>query len=218
MENGKPLADRWLDLSLSLERSIRYHACREDHFGRLHRATAWAGIFFGTATFAALSAELPKGAILAAIISSAMSCFDLVVGFSAKENAHKNLKSKFGDLVADMQCSPDEARLEKISRKRVLVEKDEFPAVRVLDLHCHNALVRARGEGTLWHVPFWARWTCDYISWESVANGNLKSIKISRSKVVDANPAPPVALPPVPAAPAAPTPQQPASEILTKLD
>jgi hypothetical protein len=159
----------WHNLRWDLERSVLYHSRREATIGRLQRMTKWASVFFGATAVGTLMSDYQVIAKLSAAIVAGMSAWDLISGFSAQERLHQDLRSKFGELLSQMQSEPSQKVLYDLCRRKVLVETSEPPAYRMLDLDCHNQLIRARGHGPVYDVPWYSRWTREVLHWNSKA-------------------------------------------------
>ena len=135
------------DLLFGVRRSIRYHARRRQFFDRWHMSTSAAGVIFGSAAMAALLTKESGLAVLAALIVTALSAVDLVVGTARMARLHEDLGKRFltieEDLIGDPVTSND---LILAERARLRIEADEPPALRVLDTICHNDVLRSMGE------------------------------------------------------------------------
>jgi hypothetical protein len=156
-EGASTLAQRRDDLLFGVRRSVRYHARRRALFDRLHRAGALASLLAGSATFLAVLGKL-GGAEWVLWYSGAvvvLSAADLVLGFSSRARGHHDFQRRWLALEREITGAGeyDDERLADFTKRRLLIEEDEEPVLRVLDVLCHNELARAMGrEDALYDV------------------------------------------------------------------
>lgn len=91
-----------------------------------------------------------------------LSAADLVLGSSRKAWLHSDLARKFFDLEREIEKSRGdvtEALIVEMKDRRLAIEADEPPILRVLDTLCHNELMRAMGYPRDQQIPvgFWQR-------------------------------------------------------------
>ncbi|MGE4528704.1 MAG: hypothetical protein AB7D00_10090 [Rhodospirillaceae bacterium] len=136
-------------LLFGIRRSICYH----NHRCETH------GIFSGFATFvnitggcgAVITLLTNIGGQLAPIcLSSAIaiiSALELILGCARKHYLHQDLSKRFKTLEAEIidTAEPTDDDLRRWTQRRLKIEEDEPTKLSILDVMCHNELVRADG-------------------------------------------------------------------------
>ena len=146
---------------------MRYHVRRRGFYERTHAGVLFLALVFGSATIAAFSAEFGKDwplwlKLLPAALASVLSAADLIFGSSRKAWLHADLARPFIDLereLARTRGEVAEALIAETADRRLSIEADEPPVLRVLDTLCHNELTRAMGypRDQQIRVAFWQR-------------------------------------------------------------
>lgn len=143
------IAKDWHDLLFGVRRSIRYHARRRMFFDRFRQLTSAFGVILGSATVFTLLNEMdPLYPALAAALVTIFFTIDLVVGTGPAARLHNDLNRRFIDLERQMELEEipiDGHALARYKAYRLEIEADEPPVHRVLDMMCHNELLRAMG-------------------------------------------------------------------------
>ena len=172
------LEDEWHNLLFGVRRSIRYNARRRRFFDFLHRFTNAIGVIFGSATFFTLLNKTdPLYPTVAAAFVTVFSTIDLVIGTATKARLHDDLCRQFIELERQMELAArpiDAQSLAKFTARRLEIEADEPPVHRVLDMMCHNELVRAMGykRSELARILFYQRWLAHFFD---VQDHNIKT-------------------------------------------
>lgn len=132
-----------------VRRSVRYHQRRQSYFEACHTFIAAMQVIFGSSAVAAIlsNSGIWVGVSLAAV-PPLLASVDLVFGTSRRATLHSALGRRFSQLEADMV--PYEADSSTLSdddlthfrQRRLSIEADEAPKLRVVDLLSHNDLVR----------------------------------------------------------------------------
>ncbi len=141
------------DLLFDIRRSVRYHDRREGFFSRIRNAAdlfAFVGMSAAVAEIATgvgsgwpLLLQL-AGPLLAAVLVGVA----LVYQVSAKSTLHNRLKREFIALEQSMLRHGDSVPpevLADLTHRRLEIEADEPPILRVLDTICYNDVVWAMG-------------------------------------------------------------------------
>lgn len=137
-------------LLFSVRRSVRYHLRRRSFFEAWNTITNALAVIFGSA---AIGGGLKEGYAPLAVVSGALVTFfssiNLVVGTVRKARVHEDLSRRFISLERDLiQAGEyDGLALSAFSARRLEIELDEPPILKVLDSVCHNELLRAMGYG-----------------------------------------------------------------------
>ena len=159
--------ERLRRLLWGVRRSVRYHDRRHGFHERFHAAVIFFAMVGGSATVVAFGTAIGESLplelrLLPAALVTVLSAIDLVVGTMRKAWLHADLKRRFIEIERDAlragADAPDEVLLE-LEARRLQVETDEPPVLRVLDAICHNELLRAEGYPRDRQVPigFWQR-------------------------------------------------------------
>lgn len=146
--NAKDMNNTQYSLLFDVRRSVRYHDRRCCFFDRLHHVTgALTVLLAGSVLFdIARPGDNPLWLSIMAVIAAILSSLDMVMSYSTKSGLHRDLKKRFVTLEMDiLSGDASEATWGNHQRERLLIEKDEPPVYRVLDLLCHDELLRAEG-------------------------------------------------------------------------
>ena len=159
------LKGSWAILLFGVRRSVRYHNYRRQFFDTLSTWTDFLTIISGGAVvgFAAGTGQTQTVAtVVFGALAGLLAALDLVLGFSIKARDHSDLSKRFTRLEQEMTeigDSPTEGQLHKINTTRLEIESEEPPVKRLLDVWCHNELVRALGHprSEAYVLGFWQR-------------------------------------------------------------
>ena len=137
----------WHKMQFDIRRSIRYHNRRCAHFDRLDKLTNMVSIVFGSAAvFGVLERDYQALALTAAALVTIISAVNLVVGSSLRARDHADFARWFVELEKELVGSePSPATLKHLTIRRLEIEANEPPVLRVLDCLCHNEEMRAQG-------------------------------------------------------------------------
>lgn len=136
------------NLLFGVRRSIRYHNRRRAFYDRVHKVSTFLSALSGTATLASVLAKAGPGWTLSFAAAVAIfSVLDLVVGTAQAARNHNDLAKRFFDLEKAIVTSIDstEKAFLEFTGRRLDIEADEPPPLKVLDSICHNELLRAMG-------------------------------------------------------------------------
>lgn len=144
--------------SFGVHKSLRYHAKRRAFFDSWHRWSVAISAISGSATFAAIFGDAPPlfPKITSGVVA-VMAGLDVGFGFSERARRHDDLYRRFADLAAEMARTPAPSDKDRgrWNAKRLLIERDEPTALRMLDIHCHNEEATARDLGSEHIYPPW---------------------------------------------------------------
>jgi len=142
------LNDRWHELFFGIRRSIRYHIRRRKFYENWHLLTSAAGVVFGSAAVGSLLSSIDSYiALWSAGIVAILSPMDLVVGTSKKAWLHAELAKRFIELEKEIGVEMTEENYHRLCNARLDIEMEEPPVLHVLNMICHNELLRAMGYG-----------------------------------------------------------------------
>lgn len=142
------LERKFKDLLFSVRRSVRYHNRRTLFFDRIHKISAFLSALFGTATITVILKDLPHE--LSISLAGAVVVFsvvDLVIGSAQAARLHNDLSREFFNLEKSIINLDEETEdnLIKFTSLRLDIESKEPPPLKILDVICHNELMRAMG-------------------------------------------------------------------------
>lgn len=162
---------KWHALLFAVRRSARYHVRRRQFFDRMDFATKFLIIITGGATVISVNAEShnPWAKVFGSLVA-VFSAIDLIIGCSGAARDHHDLVRRFLELEKEINLhskAPNEELLIKLCNKRLEIEADEPPKLRILDLLCHNELIKSGGYPTteLSAIKFYQRWCCQFFDW-----------------------------------------------------
>ena len=146
-------SERFHNLLFGVRRSVRYHSRRVQFFDWIHKVTTLIVVLLGSTTIAVfggiIAANWPLWVkLLPAVIASVLAAVELVWGVVQKAREHESLMRDFIAIERRMEARRDEPTpkfLTKINKRRLEIEANEPPVLRVLDTLCHNELMRAMG-------------------------------------------------------------------------
>lgn len=162
----------WDQLFFSVKRSERYHTRRRCFFERIGFITSFLTVFGGggTGITALVGASAPITAIFG-FVTAALSSADLIIGYTAKGRQYHDLARRYIQLQMEMisvGTNPTETDLIKFKNKRLEIEADEPPKLCLLDVICHNEVIRALGrdEDNMMRIPFWKGLLCQFYGFD----------------------------------------------------
>lgn len=164
---GRDCHDDYHELLFGVRRSVRYHNRRRRFYTALHKWQVFCSLLLASAivmAFAgAIGGEWPLWVkTLPAALVSVLAGLDLVFGTVDKTWLHADLERQFIELERQLGAARDNPTAELIAQvtdRRLDIERQEPPVLRVLDTLCHNELVHAMGYGAEQQVRvgFWQR-------------------------------------------------------------
>jgi hypothetical protein len=136
------------NLLFGVRRSIRYHNRRRRFFDGLDKVVKVLAVIGGSAAWAATIAHYHTATVWFAAIVAIGSAISLVFAPSQAARLHEGLAKRFAKLEYDMRRAknPTSDQMNEFVAERLLIESDEPPPLRVLDIICHNELCEAMGH------------------------------------------------------------------------
>lgn len=136
-------------LLFDVRRSVRYHQRRRAFYESWNTIANAVAVIFSSAAIAGVVKSYAWLTIMSGAIVTVFSTVNLVVGTVRKARVHEELAKRFFTLERDIvqAAEYDEAALAQFTVKRLEIEADEPPILKVLDCICHNELARAMGYG-----------------------------------------------------------------------
>ena len=168
------LANDTHDLLFCVIRSVRYHSRRMQALDQIDKTIKIMAAISGVGTITAVVSEY-MGPVYIAVFAacvSFLSTIDIVLGFSSKARAHNDLTRRWIDLEREIVLTENKMTTTKLTgfvNKRLEIEKDEPPILKVQDVICHNELVRAMGydKKHLKHISVFQRLLSPVIDFRS---------------------------------------------------
>lgn len=161
----------WDDLLFAVRRSVRYHHRRMRFFDLVGKWANGLSIVFGSAAVASILGDDHKVAATgAALLIVVVQTIDLIIGSSKVARDHSDLARRFVVLEAEMaKAHQSPETLKGFEVKRLEIEGDEPPIMRMLDVLCHNELAKAQGspDGDLYRVTWLKRRLAQFISFDT---------------------------------------------------
>jgi hypothetical protein len=136
-------------LLFGVRRSVRYHVRRRQHFDRLDKFIKLFTTVGGIGTVVTLLARASEWVVMVyGALAGVFSTIDLVISTAEMARVHADLARDFIGLEKQMVLAGEkltEAELAGFVARRLEIEAQEPPPLRVLDTICYNDLVRAMG-------------------------------------------------------------------------
>ena len=175
----------WYRLLFGVRRSVRYHNRRTRFYDAIHRWKNWLSLMFGSGAMAAIWAQSPPLLpALAALFITALSGVDLGIGTALKGRLHVDLARRFLELERAMTLvkSPTVEEVREYTAKRLFIEADEPPPLRILDALCHNEVMLALGheQDELYYVSWPMRMQANF---RSMSAEGLQTIRAHRTSI-----------------------------------
>jgi len=153
------LTEAWYGLQFGVRRSVRYHQRRRGFFERLDTLSSLLSVLFGSAViYGVLAAHSTALVLAASVVVTLAASLNLVFGCTRRAWQHADLARRFTELERQLLAKPDEDMFHELTAQRLMIEADEPPVLRVLDVLCHNELLRAEGHTEGYgRIGFWQR-------------------------------------------------------------
>jgi hypothetical protein len=184
---AKRVREKWSDLIFAVRRSIRYHNRRRKFFDALG---VWADFLIiisaGTAGAFAIGEPLRNNwTIVLSGIIAVIGTLDLVIGFSNKARDYHDLVKDFSSLEREMTAARDAKTQENLSKfiiRRLEIQDEEPPILRVLNNYCHNELCRATEKDRKYYMRIywfqsWLKQWCDAFPSLMKSYGSIEEAK-----------------------------------------
>lgn len=132
-----------------IRRSVRYHMHRCRFYDNFHDVSTALSVILGVATVATVLSSVVSNGTVAAIgaFVSLLGILDLVIGTTQKARLHNTLAGKFLDLEKRM-IREGVSCLDDVKLARLEIEKEEPPILDVLNIICHNEVMKAQEYST----------------------------------------------------------------------
>ena len=166
---NEDIGKRYRHLLFGIRRSVRYHRHRERFLDWISNTFKVATAVAGSATVVSLLAKAgPWWPEAAATLTALFSAFDIVVAPGRTARLHNDLARDFIGLEKDTLGAGSGLSREDLvalEARRLDIEANEPPHYRVLNMICHNELVRALGESPEHYVDVWCfqRWLANLV-------------------------------------------------------
>ena len=158
---------KYRNLLFDVRRSVRYHDRRQRFYQKVQNFAIFIVLLFSMATVATFGAEVGQELpvwvkLLPAVLTAVLMGLTLVYRIDEKAWLHADLKRRFIELEQHLEqrhATCNGQLIAEVTNKRLEIEVTEPPVLRVLDVLCHNELMRAMGypRERLVPVGFWQR-------------------------------------------------------------
>lgn len=155
-------------LRFDIEKSIRYHMRRRNHYEFMHRALMFTVIVGGSAAAASICDSTTGFALFSVIVGT----FDLVWAPSVKGRDHSELCEKYSDLLAGIiRAEQPENYIKDWEARRIEIEAKEPAIFWAVEQDCYNEICRAKGKPIPedYKLGFWKRTFKNYYRFETTA-------------------------------------------------
>ncbi len=170
------------DLLFGVRRSVRYHVRRRRFFGRARKLITFLTAMAGVATLALVLAKVdPRWVLGAAVLVSLTGVIDLILDTAGGARLHGELARRFIELEMDMVEAGEniaDQQLREFAKRRLRIELDEPPTMRVLDCVCHNELVQAMGQGREYEVNL-TRMQRFFANFLDICPGQIRALSVA---------------------------------------
>ena len=167
--------DDYDNLLFDVQRSVRYNDIRRQHFERIHLFVLFVALMLGTGTLATFIDNLHAPLwlkLLLPVLATILLGVSLVYRVSSKASLCNDLKRRFINLEQGMVAKErkwKKSDLAAWTQERLTIEADELPVKRVLDVICHNDIMRAKGyredDSDWWRVTLAQRIFAPYFDY-----------------------------------------------------
>lgn len=144
------------DLLFGVRRSVRYHARRRRFFDRLRRGITFLTVIAGISTLTILLSNIrPPWPLVTAAMVTLFGIIDLILNTAEGARLHADLSRRFIELEIDIVLAGEilgDQQMREFAGRRLRIELEEPPMMRVLDCVCHNEIVQAMGHGKEYEV------------------------------------------------------------------
>ena len=132
-------------LIFAVKKSVLYHSKRQQIFGRFSFIIKLITTLFGVTTLALIIKNLGYSyTLFSSALVAVAATLDLILKPSDKSNQFQVLSRSFIDLERAINSVPTkdftEYNLIEFTNKRLEIESQEPPKLKILDLICHNEL------------------------------------------------------------------------------
>lgn len=146
--DNDPINNEHHDLLFSVRRSVRYHNRRRRFYDMLGSTCDALTAIMGSSSVASFFGNFTTFATLSAIFTAIFSASNIIFSFRIRAREHHDFSRKFFTLEKELMCTKLTSQLlTEVTSKRLDIEAEEPPILRLLDLDCHNELVRALDLG-----------------------------------------------------------------------
>ncbi|UYT57737.1 hypothetical protein OHI65_14800 [Brucella sp. MAB-22] len=151
------------NLRFGLRELIAYHAMREQALARLNRFLTGLQVFLGTSAIAVMTNTVAINPAWLVVASALAGVVLLVVDPAGGARDHRALRSRYHNLLADVEeCDGSAEELRSLRAKKERATADSPPSYRGVQAIAFNAAVNAtyseaEASGYRYAVGFWRR-------------------------------------------------------------
>jgi len=137
----------WHNLLFGVRRSVRYHDRRVRFFDFIRKGISILTLLSGSgAIITAIALAGTAYIIIASATVAILSAIDLIFDPAGYARLHNDLKRRFINLESEMTLEgKSQSNINRLTSTRLAIEADEPPVLRILDIICHNEMLRSMG-------------------------------------------------------------------------
>jgi hypothetical protein len=163
-------------MDFGLSRLIRYNGKRQTFFQKLHRLTSFINALMASSAFVTILSQWWQLAAWLTAGVAILSAADSVIGFAERAKLFGDLRRRYYDLYCELLLTrPDQYNEDEFREKRLRIDRDGPPTMRVLDVISRNEEDIARGfkrEETI-YISWPRRIVCQFMDpvpkhWETL--------------------------------------------------
>jgi hypothetical protein len=135
-------------LLFGVKRSSRYHSSRQYFLDTTSKTITFLSTIGGFGTLTTVLSNHPEASIIFGLVVGVAGALELVFAFGATAKLHSDIGREFILLEKEMTLCKDktEDQIKQFESKRLEIEYKEPPILPVLDIICHNELVKSMGR------------------------------------------------------------------------
>ena len=156
MMGDSRLKDKHYELCFEVDRNIRYHSYRRQHYERWHKITMFCAVFFNLASFTFFIFKIGGDdwwsigiKSLPYMVASALMVTDVLVGFSKKASIHFHFIHRLTDLerwLLAEEDNPTEETVKYVGDSLRTLWAEERSPLKVLNAVCYNEAAQRLGR------------------------------------------------------------------------
>jgi hypothetical protein len=175
MENQIPANEDSLHaLSFAVKRSVRYHAKRSSFFYKLNQLNSLATIVLASAVMSSMMEGVKvydvSLSMMTGFVAFVLASIVIVFDATGQAQKHHDLSRRFIELEkAMLKANPNQDDYAAWTKERLSIEAEDPHTLKVLDVICHNELVRAGeyGDDQMAHIGILQGWFAPFMDFRA---------------------------------------------------
>lgn len=164
------LVDELHELSFGVKRSVRYHAKRSSFFYKLNQLNSLATIVLASAVMSSMMEGVKvydvSLSMMIGFVAFVLASIVIVFDATGQAQKHHDLSRRFIELEkAMLKANPNQDDYVAWTKERLSIEAEDPHTLKVLDVICHNELVRAGeyGDEQMAHIGICQRLVAQFM-------------------------------------------------------